>query len=655
MAQAVKCSFHRILLGALLFCTVGIYLSYFYLNAGGSQVFLRNIRDWNSHYYIHTPGCILPEIDPFHPSLLKYKLKQPKELVCSKKKPLTEESGLNLVFYRDRLADYGVANDNATCFYRGIIRVEQEPGKYSSQCDNKWKLKDEKVAIVQKEMPIAEDAIYVGCTNSTSKKPKAFYEAVHYFIQPWRAEENRKKFKAKNNGQRKDDLSVIIMGLDSVSRANLQRHMPATYDFAKNSLHLIEMEGFNKIALNTDVNLSGILLGMYYDEVQKSCTPKDSKTRFDDCPFIWKNFSAKGYPTVFGEDSPWMGSFHYRKHGFCKSPTDYYNRPYFYASEKLIGNTNGKKYSGNYCQGGKSSISIIQDYSLAVAEAFKDIPYFGYYWTTSVTHESIQKTAMADLPTRDYLKKLSDRGYLNHTILFFISDHGMRFGKITNTYAGMLEVRLPFVMFGFPKWFGYQYPEAIKNLNTNRKRLTSSFDLHKTLLDIVSEAYINPLERSYRPTTANHGQSLFLEVSKNRTCAEAGIPDRYCACIHTKEVKTSDPHVQEAANESVNIINSNLMEFPDCAQLKLKQILSSYLGYPRNETLPKQRDTLATSYSITFITEPGEAEMKASFRFYGGKYELSTDIVRINGNDNQSYCITDLYMKQYCFCKYLLN
>ncbi|XP_064098975.1 uncharacterized protein LOC135210099 isoform X2 [Macrobrachium nipponense] len=653
---AFKSSFFRTLLGSLLLCSVGIYVCYIYLNADPDYHHLRNVRVWNSsHYYIHTPGCIMPEIEPFHPSLLKYKLKRPKQLVCSKKKPLTQESGLTLFFYKDRLHEYGVADNVARCVYQGILRVEQKPGHYNSQCDNKWKLRNESIAIEHKETLMTEDAVYVKCTNSKSKKSKPFYEAVHYFIQPWRVEEKRKQYKAKNHRRQNEDLSVILMGLDSVSRANLQRHMPATYDFVKNKLRLIEMEGFNKIAMNTDVNLSGILIGMYYEEVQSSCTPKESKTRFDDCPLIWKNFSAIGYPTAFGEDGPWMGSFHYRKHGFCKLPTDYYNRHYFYASEKLIGSTYGKRQGANYCQGGRSSISVIQDYSLEIAESLKDIPYFGYYWSASVTHGSVQENSMADIPTRDYLEKLSDRGYLNHTVLLFISDHGVRFGKITSTYAGMLELRLPFVMFGFPEWFGDKYPEAMRNLKTNTKRLTSSFDLHATLHDIVNKAYISPIERSYRSPLANHGQSLFLEVSENRTCAEAGIPDKFCACIHTKEVDTSDPKVQEAANKAVDVLNAKLRSFPDCAQLKLKRIVSGQLGYPRNETLPKQRDTLATSYVVTFITEPSEAEMEASFRLYEGKFELSADILRINSYDNQSHCITDEYMKNYCFCNDLVT
>lgn len=660
---AFKNRFFRILSGSLLLCSVGIYLCYIYLNADADYHYLRDVRVWNSsHYYIHTPGCIIPEIEPFHPSLLKFKLKKPKQLVCSKKKPLTEESGLTLLFYKDRLHEYGVADSVARCTYQGILRVEQEPGHYDSQCDNKWKLRSESIAMEHKETPMTEDAVYVKCISlkpkenkPKSKKNKPFYEAVHYFIQPWRVEEKRNRYKAKNRRRQNEDLSVILMDLDSVSRANLERHMPATYDFVKNKLRLIEMEGYNKIAMNTDVNLSGILMGLYYEEVQSSCTPKESKTRFDDCPLVWKNFSALGYPTAFGEDASWMGSFHYRKHGFCKLPTDYYNRHYFYASEKLIGITNGKRALSNYCQGGRSSISIVQDYSLEVAEALKDVPYFGYYWSSSVTHGSVQENSLADIPTRDYLQKLSDGGYLNHTVLLFMSDHGVRFGKITNTYAGMLELRLPFVMFGFPEWFGQQYSEAMKNLKINTKRLTSSFDLHATLLDIANKAYVSPLERSYHPTLENHGQSLFLEVSENRTCAEAGIPDKFCACIHTKEVNTSDPNVQKSAKMAVDLLNAKLRLFPDCAPLKLKQIVSGQLGYPRNETLPKQRDTLATSYVVTFITEPSEAEMEATYRFYEGKLEISADKLRINSYGNQGHCVTDPYIKKYCFCKDLVT
>merc|ERR1719495_867985 len=101
---------------------------------------------------------------------------------------------------------------------------------------------------------------------------------------------------------------------------------------------------------------------------------------------------------------------------------------------------------------------------------------------------------------------------MNHTIILFISDHGQRWGSFRSTYAGMLEERMPFVYAIFPPWFRTRYPEVWQNLVANTRRLTASFDLYSTLVDIMNGAYAD-LERTYQ---SHHGQSLFTMVPLNR-------------------------------------------------------------------------------------------------------------------------------------------
>lgn len=604
-------------------------------------------------HLINTPSCVIPDIDPFHPSLRKYIAKDHKPLKCSDKPPLTEESGVSLIFFEERLHFYGVSNASARCFYSGIERVEEQ-GNYTKTCDEKWNIKKE-VQIRQRVTPMAEDGILVKCMKMPLKKKKTFYENVHFFIQPRRIKRKREEFKANFGERRRENLSVIILGTDSVSRGNLRRHMPRTFAYLTENLKVIDLKGFNKIGDNTDPNLSAILMGMYFDEVKKqSCLANNSIVNFDECPFIWNNFASKGYATIFAEDAPWMGSFHWKKAGFCKEPTDYYNRPYFYAAEKTIGNSPGSKRKCNLCQGVRVSISLVHNYSLAVAETLKDIPYFAYYWTAASTHENLKQPAAVDQLCLNYLKLLSEGGYLENTVLFFISDHGLRWGDFRSTYSGMLEERLPYVMIKFPEWFEKEYPEAIQNLHVNTERLTSSFDLHVTLHDILNQAYENLEERSFTPTLPNHGQSLFKEISENRTCKEAGIPDHYCACEDTKEVDPLNPHLHKAAEVCVGAINKGLGGFPDCMQLKLNKVLNGRVGYASKSTKPKAVNTVVSSYHLTFTTVPGNAKLEATLTFHNGEFELTSEVSRINRYGNQSHCIIDDVYRKYCYCKDLI-
>ncbi|XP_068217916.1 uncharacterized protein [Palaemon carinicauda] len=536
-----------------------------------SHIYSYNSEDQGSSYHIKTKNCIIPAFHLDHPSIAKYRKRVsiPKTLICSKTKPLTEVSGLNLLFYKERLRSYKSSLETVKCYYQGIQRVEEDPKKYSKDCDRKYKLK-EKVLFKSAETKINEDAVVVKCEDS--KKKKVIYKDVHYFIQPSKVQKKMEKFKDEmaSEGKRPEKLNVIIMGTDSVSRDNLQRHMPKTFKYLKENLSAIDLQGFNKIGDNTNPNVVAMLMDLAYTDLEKMHRPKAwKKLKFDDYPFLWKNFSENGYVTIFGEDSPRIGTFNYERVGFVKEPTDYYTRPYFQASESIIGHKgNGRNTMAHPCQGTKWSMKIIHKLSLDMAEAMKDVPYFGLYWTSSITHDFLDLAALADQPSVDYLEKLLKGGHLENTVLFFLSDHGMRFGEIRKTYPGYIEERMPYVMIRLPDWFKEQYPDAYNNMRINAKRLTSTFDLYVTLRDILRRDYANLNESA---TPARYGQSLFHTVPLSRSCPDAGIPDKYCACQHTKEADPKDVHLNRAAEVAVAVLNEGLQSFPGCAFLSLEK------------------------------------------------------------------------------------
>lgn len=72
-----------------------------------------------------------------------------------------------------------------------------------------------------------------------------------------------------------------------------------------------------------------------------------------------------------------------------------------------------------------------------------------------------------------------------------MSDHGIRWGDIRKTYQGQMEERLPFVIITLPKWLKETYPVAAANLKKNVRRLTTPFDLHETLKDLLDVNNLN--------------------------------------------------------------------------------------------------------------------------------------------------------------------
>ena len=119
-------------------------------------------------------------------------------------------------------------------------------------------------------------------------------------------------------------LNFYMVGMDSTSRQNYMRFLPKTYSFLSNHSSVIGFEGYNKVGLNTDPNLSALLMGInpteFLDYYSHSCY-KNRWQSLDGCPLIWKNFSEKGYVTFYAEDYSKVSLYHNNRVGFVHQPT----------------------------------------------------------------------------------------------------------------------------------------------------------------------------------------------------------------------------------------------------------------------------------------------------------------------------------------------
>lgn len=187
--------------------------------------------------------------------------------------------------------------------------------------------------------------LYVYCRQK-KKEPKTFYQTLHSVVvnkEPrYPLVKNASKTVTSNNNTNatiSTKYNVMLFGIDSISRLNLIRTMPETKAFLEQH-NWTWLEGYNKIGDNTFPNVMAILTGMNASYLGDTCFPSNSKN-LDDCPFIWKNYSRRGYLTAYFEDEAHIGTFNYLKYGFLNSPTDYYGRPYMLAGMKLFSVTVG--------------------------------------------------------------------------------------------------------------------------------------------------------------------------------------------------------------------------------------------------------------------------------------------------------------------------
>ncbi|KAK3094781.1 hypothetical protein FSP39_006181 [Pinctada imbricata] len=271
---------------------------------------------------------------------------------------------------------------------------------------------------------------------------------------------------------------------------------------------------------------------------------------------------------------------------------------------------------------------------------------------------------MADEPHLKFLKHLKHSNYLNNSVLFYYSDHGLRFGNVRQLYVGKMEERLPFMFLVFPNWFMKKFPEYANNLRTNSRRLTTPFDIYETLTDILYFKDNILSRQGYK----NRGMSLFKEIPKSRTCENAGILPHWCTCAKYRTLPTSDVIVRNIALFVVSEINRQLFDVSDlCADLSIQKIRTAGMLLQSDKVLRFQdsvndvinrtvfygeRAKTVVDYQLTLQTHPGGGVFEATVQYNEliGSFKMMTEVSRINKYGHQSDCITSHALKKFCFC-----
>ena len=399
--------------------------------------------------------------------------------------------------------------------------------------------------------------------------------------------------------------NVMIFGTDSVSRMNLDRHMPKTSAFLKSVDGFYDFVGFNKVGRNTDPNLFAILTGFHGMLVYSNSPCRYSNDdNFDECPMIWKDFHEAGYVTMFSEDVPALGFLNFDRSvvAFSKKPTDYYSRPATLATEDTISFGKGKDFGVvKNCYGGTPAIKVNHDMALNLLQTFKDVPVFGLYWSSASTHEELEEVSRVDEYQEAFLKSFMNSGLNNNTVLIFMSDHGNRLGNITRTFIGGIEKNRPYFYIYLPKWLREKYSLINDAMKMNTKRLATNADVYQTLRHILTRKFdkdysvddethriansmvaemdkvrtvsgsqnvVNKLKFNSNPL----GQTLFKEISPLRTCADVLIQDSFCTCQSSLTVEVDSEMAVQSGKQAVIAINNIIQDWPLCQKWQLEQV-----------------------------------------------------------------------------------
>ncbi|CAH1223896.1 unnamed protein product, partial [Diabrotica balteata] len=615
-----------------IFLVIVIILYYFlYKNEERSTYILQEDQVYFSinqeiKYLINTSQCKIPKSNPYSEDIIDFINKEQYDK-CSTKTLLSYINKTNdiVTLHFNRSAQKEYSYFSIGCCYSNITRIN-----YEKLVDDQIRLTD----CIPFEDSVELKYPYVSVKCST------FFSVVYSNVHAVTFSISKKPKKPSG----KPKFSIMMLGIDSVSKSNIERTMPESFKWAESNM--INLKGYNKIGDNTFPNLMAILTGYNVDQLSKFC---NRTVKLNSCKIIWDKFKESQYITGYAEDDCNINTFHYDRPGFLEEPTDYYYRPYFLAAETL--HTVLRK-NMIYCAGPETSGERIQNAAKDFAVTFKDVPSFGLFWSNSYSHDNINMPGAMDKKMLQLLSSTEFFEAINNTILIFFSDHGFRFGGIRFTHTGWVEERLPFIYFRFPDLFKHSYPEQYNNFITNTNRLTSPYDIYNTLQNIL-----NIGNDSYVPSWSQgcpSCHSLFAEIPENRTCKDAGISKHWCTCQGHTYIKPNHPKVIEVSKFVVNETNNILLTTKGgslCAKYSLNKVMTSGMSEPYWNEDHKYVHfflvMLETSPKASF-----EATVEASFEERNRSFKLLGDISRIDRYGPVTECITDNgYLRKYCYCR----
>jgi hypothetical protein len=506
------------------------------------------------------------------------------------------------------------------------------------------------------------------CRNTDSE---TVYDFIHFNVMT-----NDSNTRLKNIGYETDDkLSVLFFGLDSASRSHALRKLPKSYKYMKETLGAFDFRGYMKVGLNSFPNVIPMLTGV---EHYKYRVENILKAYLDNMPFIWKEQTKGNYVTFFSEDRPDISTMNFLQSGFNKAPVDYYFRPFglaMHTHKPVIIEPLGK--STWWCYGNKNHYLLQLDYLKRYIAKYTKRLKFSFLWNNQVGHEDFISLGRGDQPLLELLQWMKANGHLERSIVIVGSDHGFRLGGASTTYIGRIENNMPFLMVYIPEVLKSKYPWLQKNLEYNTDKLISPFDIHQTMVDVIEGTFSD--QKLETVNTWRTGRSLLSKIPKDRTCADAGIPPQYCTCFDSNTVSVSNPLVVSLAKFAVQHLNFVLDKHKDvCRELTLLNVTDAKVMYTAegdrdNDHIDREPGffkrllgNTETDYSGRYVlmlyTKPnnGLIDVMIDYQKHAAdgihnKMTVIGEPVRANKYGNQSHCLTDTTLRQYCLCNDVTN
>ncbi len=216
-----------------------------------------------------------------------------------------------------------------------------------------------------------------------------------------------------------------------------------------------------------------------------------------------------------------------------------------------------------------------------------------------------------------------------------------------------MEHKLPFLSLRLPKkiW-NTKYQLNAKN---NKNKLIGAYDIQQTLRHFLNLNANHAKELDNKQFSINdknilhlRGISLFENIPRSRSCGDALIPDKYCSCVQTSKISKED--FEEKTNTKAEKVINFILDYVNKITERIRDKCVAYkfdkLDYINIINLKELH-----RFKFVLYFQPGEAIFDALVKFENNKFSILDKVVRLSRYGNQSDCVEDSYLKNYCFCK----
>ncbi|XP_073965897.1 uncharacterized protein isoform X1 [Choristoneura fumiferana] len=436
--------------------------------------FDKRLRGDAINYVIESKGsgCVIPTLDPFDEEAMTYERVLPPS-VCEETDWV--DCFMDKCFVTQRIRE----KLNVSCVYRDLIFVDSS----KHHLGHPKKLRGHQKYILKQS-----DHVHVTChdTNhrlsppppsSMNKKtsiPESFSNIAFgsQGVLKWTGLKTGLRRLPQRKQTQGSRLNVLMLCFNAISKNGFIRKMPKSHAALK-KMGAVILNGYNILEDLPSAAPYPIFTGNL-EETRKSFT----RDLVDEDSFIFSQLSRKGYRTAFFEDTAVLSMRKNTFSGFEKPPTDHYLLPFLLRAREAC-----PRGSNGYCVGDVPLYGLLLNLTFQFSKLEGN--RFSFTFISDIGHEEFSMRSAADEDLAWFLRRIQQAGILEDTMLFVMGDHGPRLTPFRETRQGKYEERLPLMAIVIPERLHENRPEDAAALVKNVDVLTTPFDIHTTLTDLL--------------------------------------------------------------------------------------------------------------------------------------------------------------------------